>query len=74
MSEAKSVKVTPPKKIRVDLHKSKPKTHNPLKGKTHDKLAWISHFCGESGHIRPNCFKLLAAKSANKPKVLVPQA
>ena len=74
MSEAKSVEVTPPKKITVDLHKSKPKTHNPLKGKTHDKLAWISHFCGKSRHIRPNCFKLLVAKSANKPKVLVPQA
>ena len=74
VSEAKSVEVTPPRKIRVDLHKSKPKTPNPPKGKTHDKLAWISHFCGESGHIRPNCFKLLAAKSANKPKVLVPQA
>ena len=26
------------------------------------------------GHIRPNCFKLQAAKRANKPKVPVPQA
>ena len=30
-------------------------------------------FCGKSGHICPNCFKLQAAKQANKPKVPVPQ-
>ena len=47
---------------------------NPPKGKTHDKLAWVCHFCGKSGHICPNCFKLQAAKRANKPKVHVPQA
>ena len=39
MSEAKSIEVTPPKKIRVDLHESKPKASNPLKGKTRDKPA-----------------------------------
>ena len=39
VSEAKSIDVTPPKRIRVDLHKSKPKTPNPPKGKTHDKPA-----------------------------------
>ena len=61
-------------KINVDLHDSKPKAPNLSKGKTHDKLAWICHFCGKSRHIRPNCFKLQAAKRANKPKVLVPQA
>ena len=27
-----------------------------------------------SGHIPPNCFKVQAAKRANKPKVPVPQA
>ena len=64
----------PPRKIRVDLHESKPKAPNPSKGKTHDKPAWICHFCGNSGHIRPNYYKLQAAKRANKPKVLVPQA
>ena len=74
VNDAKMIEVTPPRKIRVDLHEFKPKTPNPPKAKTHDKLAWISHFCGKSRHIRPNCFKLLAAKSANKPKVLVPQA
>ena len=74
MSEAKSVEVTPPRKIRVDLYESKPKAPNPPKGKTHDKPAWVCHFCGKSGHIRPNCFKLQAAKRANKPKVPVPQA
>ena len=33
----KSIEVTPPKKIRVDLQESKPKAPNPLKGKLHDK-------------------------------------
>ena len=71
-SEAKLIE--PPRKIRVDLHESKPKAPNPPKGKTHDKPIWICHFCGKSGHIRPNYYKLQAAKSANKPKVPVPQA
>ena len=35
---------------------------------------WVCHFCGKTGHIRPNCFKLQATKQANKPKVLMPQA
>ena len=74
MSEAKSIEVTPPRKIRVDLHESKPKAFNPPKGKTHDKPAWVCHFCGNSRHIRPNCFNLQATKRANKPKVRVPQA
>ena len=39
MSEAKSVEVTPPRKIRVDLHDSKLKAPNPPKGKTHEKTA-----------------------------------
>ena len=39
MSEAKPIEVTPPRKIKVDLHKSKPKAPNPSKGKTHDKPA-----------------------------------
>ena len=71
----KQVKVTPPpKKIRVNLKESKPK--NPLlpKDKLHDRPLWVCHFCGKTGHIRPNCFKLQATKQANKPKVLVPQA
>ena len=34
----------------------------------------ICHFCGKSGHICPNYFKLQAAKWANKLKVYVPQA
>ena len=40
----------------------------------HDRPAWVCHFCGKSGQICPNCFKLQAAKLANKPKVLVIQA
>ena len=74
MSEAKSVDVTPPRKIRVDIQESKPKAPNPPKGKLLDKPACVCHFCGKSGHIRLNCFKLQAAKRANKPKVPLPQA
>ena len=40
----------------------------------HGKPACVCHFCGKSGHIRPNYYKLQAAKRANKPKVPVPQA
>ena len=75
MSEAaKSIEVTPPRKIMVDLQESKSKAPNPPKGKLHDKPAWVCQFCRKSGHICPNCFKLQAAKRANKPKVPVPQA
>ena len=74
VSEAKSVEVTPPRKIRVNLQDSKPKVPNPPKGKLHDKPAWVCHFCGKSRHICPNSYKLQAAKRANKPKVPVPQA
>ena len=70
----KPVQVTPPRKIRVDLKESKPKNSTLSKDKLHDKPAWVCHFCGKSRHIHPNCFKLRAAKRANKPKVLVPQA
>ena len=74
VNEAKSVEVTPPRKISVDLHESKPKAPNPPKGKTQDKPAWVCHFCGNFGHIHPNCYKLQATKRANKPKVPVPEA
>ena len=74
MSEAKPIEVTPPRKIRVDLHETKPKAPNSSKGKTHNKPAWIYHFCEKSGHIRLNCYNLQAAKRPNKPKVPVPQA
>ena len=70
----KPAEVTPPRKIRVNLKESKPKTSNPPKDKVHDRSAWACHFCGKSGHICPNCLKLQAVKQANKPKVLVPQA
>ena len=71
----KPIEVTPPPmKIRVDLKESKPK--NPLlpKDKLHDRPLWVCHFCGKTGHIRTNCFKLQATKRANKPKVPMPQA
>ena len=63
MSEiVKSAEVTPLRKIRVDLKESKPKTPNPPKNKLHDRPAWVCHFYGTSGHIRPNHFKLQVAK------------
>ena len=70
----KPIEVTPSRKIRVDLQKSKPKTSNPHKDKVHDRPTWVCHFCGKSRHIRPNCFKLQAFKRANKQKIPVSQA
>ena len=70
----KPLEVTPPRKIRVELKESKPKKSTLSKDKSHDKSAWVSHFCGKSGHSRPNCYKLQTAKRANKPKVTVSQA
>ena len=73
MSEiVKPIEVTPPRKIRVNLKEFKSKNSTLPKDKLHDKPAWVCHFCGKSGHIRSNCFKLQAAKQANKPKVLMP--
>ena len=68
----KPAEVTPPRKIRVDLKESKPKTPNLPKDKVHDRPAWVCHFCGKSGHIHPNCFKLQTVKRTNKPKVSMP--
>ena len=70
----KPLEVTSPRKIKVDLKESKPKNPIILEDKVHDRPLWVCHFCGKTRHIRPNCFKLQAAKLANKPKVLVPQA
>ena len=70
----KPVEVSPLRKIRIDLQESKTKIPNPPKGKLHDRPIWACHFCGKFGHIRPNYFKLQAAKRANKPKVSIPQA
>ena len=75
VSEAiKPIEVTPPRKIRVDLKEFKPKKSTLFKDKSHDKPAQVCHFCGKSGHIHPNCYKLQTAKRANKQKVSVPQA
>ena len=54
----KPIEVTPSRKIRVDLQKSKPKTSNPHKDKVHDRPTWVCHFCGKSGHIYLNCWFL----------------
>ena len=75
MSEVvKSIEVSPSRKIRVDLKKSKPKESTLSKDKMHGKPAWVCHFLGKSRHICPNYYKLQAAKRANKPKVSMPQA
>ena len=70
---AKPIEGSSSRKIRVNLKESKPKKPTLSKDKTHDKPSWVCHFCRKTGHIRPNCYKLQAAKRANKPKVLVPQ-
>ena len=70
----KPIEVSPSRKITVDLKESKPKESTLSKDKMHGKPAWVCHFCGKSGHIRPNCYKLQTAKRANKPKASVPQA
>ena len=70
----KLIEVSPSRKIRVDLKESKPKESTLSKDKMHGKPAWVCHFCGKYGHIRPNCYKSQATKRANKPKVPVPQA
>ena len=68
----KPIEVSPSRKIKVDLKESKPKEYTLSKDKMHGKPTWVFHFCGKSGHIRLNCYKLQAAKRANKPKVSVP--
>ena len=70
----KPIEFSPSRKIRVDLKESKLKESTLSKDKKHRKPTWVCHFCGKSGHIPPNCYKLQAAKRANKPKVTVPQA
>ena len=54
----KPIEVSPSRKIRVDLKESKPKVSTLSKDKMHGKPAWVCHFCGKFGHIRPNCYKL----------------
>ena len=66
--------VPAPRKIRVDLKRSKLKNSNLPKDKKHDRPLWVCHFCGKAGHTCPNCFKLQASKRVNMQKVLVPQA
>ena len=53
----KPIEVSPSKKIMVDLKESKPKESTLSKDKMHGKPTWVCHFCGKSGHIRPNCYQ-----------------
>ena len=74
----KPIEVSLSMKIMVDLKESKPNESTHSKDKMYGNPTWVCHFCEKSGHIRPNCYtncyKLQAAKRANKPKVSVPQA
>ena len=58
----KPIGVSPSRKIRIDLKESKPKEYTLSMDKMHGKPAWVCHFYAKSGHIRPNCYKLQAAK------------
>ena len=40
--------VPAPRKIRVDLKESKPKSPNLPKDKKHDRPLWVCHFCGKA--------------------------
>ena len=66
--------VPAPRKIRVDLKESKPKSPKLPKGKKHVRPLWVCHFCGNARHTHPNYFKLQGAKQATTQKVLVLQA
>ena len=67
MSEVvKPIEVSPSRKIRVYLKESKPKESTFSKDKIHGKPAWVCHFCGKFGHIRPNCYKLLKEQTNQK--------
>ena len=70
----KPIEVSPSRKIRIDLKESKLNESTLSKDKMDGKPARVCHFWGKSRHIHPNCYKLQAAKRANKPKVSVPQA
>ena len=62
----KPIEVSPSRKIRVDLKKSKPKESTLPKDKMHGKPAWVCHFCGKFRHIRLNCYKLLREQTSQK--------
>ena len=66
----KPIEVSPSRKIRVDLKKSKPKESTLSMNKMHGKPAWVCHFCGKSGHIRSTCHKLLREKISQKCQCL----
>ena len=66
----KPIEVLPSRKIRVNLKESKPKESTFSKDKMHGKPAWVCHFCGKSGHIRPNCYKLKLIREQTNQKCL----
>ena len=62
------------RRTRVDLSESKPKNTNQFGSKKNNKPQWFCHFCGETRHTRPNCFKLQALKQSSKQKVSMSKA
>ena len=66
----KPIEVSPSRKIKVDMKESKPKESTLSKDKLHGKPAWVCHFCGKSGHIRPNCYKLKLIREQTNQKCL----
>ena len=60
----KLIEVSSSRKIRVDLKESKSK--KPTLSKDHDKPAWVCHFCGKFGYIRPNYYKLQRERTNQK--------
>ena len=62
----KPIEVSPSRKIKVDLKESKPKEYTLSKDKMHGKPTWVFHFCGKSGHIHLNCYKLLREQTNQK--------
>ena len=62
----KPIEVSPSRKIRVELKESKLKESILSKDKMHGMPTWVCHFCGKSGHIRLNCYKLLKEQTSQK--------
>ena len=60
--------VLTPRKIRVGLKESKPKSPNLPKGKKHDKPLWVCHFCGKLGILAQtiSSCKLLSKQLSKK--------
>ena len=67
----KPIEVSPYRKIRINLKKSKLKEFTLSKGKMHGKPAWVCHFCGKYGHVQTDTScKLLREQISQKCQCL----